>query len=119
MDAGLSLADIAGDEVSRTLIHFIEHGRARPSRRVLEIIAERTGRPIDYFLLPEKKGREPEVDSLAAELSTAAIHVQSFVRTRRLSQAERVAMTLVEVNLHQAAALAKTLEKSSRKRSKR
>jgi len=49
-DAGLSLAQVAGDEISRTAIYFVETGKAKPSMETLKLIAERTGRPLDYFL---------------------------------------------------------------------
>jgi transcriptional regulator with XRE-family HTH domain len=45
-EAGLSLAQLAGDEVSRTFLHFVEHGRSRPAQAVLALIAKRTGRPV-------------------------------------------------------------------------
>src|SRR5215470_17888054 len=35
IEAGLSLAQVAGDDVSRTFIHFVEQGRSRPSQNVL------------------------------------------------------------------------------------
>ncbi len=50
LEAGLSLADVAGGVVSRTAIHLIETGKTRPSPATLRLIAERTGRPLDYFL---------------------------------------------------------------------
>src|SRR5260370_38806869 len=50
-DAGLSLAQVAGDEISRTAIYFVETGKAKPSMETLKLIAERTGRPLDYFLV--------------------------------------------------------------------
>ena len=49
-EAGLSLAQVAGGEVSRTAIYFVETGKAKPSMETLKLIAERTGRPLDYFL---------------------------------------------------------------------
>src|SRR5450759_2475189 len=49
-DAGLSLAQVAGDEISRTAIYFVETGKAKPSMETLKLIALRTGRPLDYFL---------------------------------------------------------------------
>ncbi|MGH7776721.1 MAG: tetratricopeptide repeat protein [Candidatus Dormibacterales bacterium] len=52
-EAGLSLAQVAAGEVSRTAIHLIETGKSRPSLPTLELIARRTGRPLDYFLDPE------------------------------------------------------------------
>src|ERR1700682_2821186 len=49
-DAGLSLAQVAGGQISRTAIYFVETGKAKPSMETLKLIAERTGRPLDYFL---------------------------------------------------------------------
>jgi tetratricopeptide (TPR) repeat protein len=50
IEAGLSLADVAAGVVSRTAIHLIETGKTRPSPATLRLIAERTGRSLDYFL---------------------------------------------------------------------
>src|ERR1700674_2678034 len=50
-DAGLSLAQVAGTELSRTAIYFVETGKAKPSMETLKLIASRTGRPLDYFLV--------------------------------------------------------------------
>lgn len=50
LDAGLSLGQVAGGVVSRTAIYFVETGKSRPSMETLRLIAERTGRSLDYFL---------------------------------------------------------------------
>src|SRR2546428_443823 len=50
-DAGLSLGQVANGAVSRTAIYFVETGKAKPSLETLKLIAERTGRPLDYFLV--------------------------------------------------------------------
>lgn len=57
-DAGLSLAQVAGSELSRTAIYFVETGKAKPSMETLQLIAARTGRPLDYFL-SRKSTMEP------------------------------------------------------------
>src|SRR5579864_2638796 len=49
-EAGLSLGQVAGSEISRTAIYFVETGKAKPSMETLKLIAERTGRPLDYFI---------------------------------------------------------------------
>jgi len=49
-EAGLSLGQVARDDISRTAIYFVETGKAKPSRETLELIAERTGRPVEFFL---------------------------------------------------------------------
>jgi tetratricopeptide (TPR) repeat protein len=51
-DAGLSLRELAGGRISRTALHLIETGRTRPTQPTLELIAERTGKPLEFFLQP-------------------------------------------------------------------
>jgi tetratricopeptide (TPR) repeat protein len=46
---------VAGDELSRAAIHRVEQGKVRPSLRTLRVIAERTGQPLEHFLLPEAR----------------------------------------------------------------
>src|ERR1700693_231927 len=58
-EAGLSLAQVAGSELSRTAIYFRETGKAKPSMETLQLIATRTGRPLDYFL-SGKSSTEPQ-----------------------------------------------------------
>src|SRR5438309_2015659 len=50
MEAGLSLASVAGDDITRSAIHRIESGKVRPSMRTLQLIADRTGKTLDFFL---------------------------------------------------------------------
>src|SRR2546428_13338436 len=52
-ERGLSLAAVAGDDFSRAFLSQVELGRAHPSTRTLQIIAERLQRPIEYFLQGE------------------------------------------------------------------
>jgi len=68
-EAKLSLAQVAGDAISRTAIHLIETGRSRPSLETLELIARKTRKPVDFFLLrpdgaPELTERKRELDEL-------------------------------------------------------
>ncbi|HXM58636.1 MAG TPA: transcriptional regulator [Candidatus Dormibacteraeota bacterium] len=49
-EAGLTMAQVGGDERSRTAIYLIEVGRSRPTPETLQLIAERTGKPVEYFL---------------------------------------------------------------------
>jgi tetratricopeptide (TPR) repeat protein/DNA-binding XRE family transcriptional regulator len=66
-EAGLSLAQVAGSEISRTAIYFVETGKAKPSIETLKLIATRTGRPLDYFL-SQPSTMEPRSATEAAEL---------------------------------------------------
>jgi tetratricopeptide (TPR) repeat protein len=66
---GLSLADIAGAELTRSAIHRIEKGQSRPSIRSLTLIAERTGKPLSFFLAGSAPGlatNELELERLSA-----------------------------------------------------
>jgi tetratricopeptide (TPR) repeat protein len=68
-EAHLSLAQVAGQTISRTAIHLIEKGRSRPSLETLELIARKTRKPVDFFLLrpdgaPELTERKRELDEL-------------------------------------------------------
>src|SRR3982074_1041738 len=51
--AGLSQAQLAGDELTKGFISQIESGLVRPSIRSLQHIASTLGRPLDYFIADE------------------------------------------------------------------
>jgi tetratricopeptide (TPR) repeat protein len=59
MEAGLSLGQVARGDISRTAIYFVETGKAKPSIETLKLIAERTGRPLDYFLVSPVRDDRP------------------------------------------------------------
>src|ERR1700730_18762280 len=67
LEAGLSLGQVAGTEISRTAIYFVETGKAKPSMDTLKLIAARTGRPLDYFLL-RPSTMEPRSTAGSAEI---------------------------------------------------
>jgi transcriptional regulator with XRE-family HTH domain len=112
VEAGLSLAQVARDDVSRTFLYLVEQGRSRPSKSTLALIARRTHKPIDYFL---KGSTEAERDgqALATDLSTMANRVRGYAADSSLSQPELEAMKLVEVSLRQAAVFAAAVLKES------
>lgn len=75
LESGLSLAQVAGREISRAAIHLIETGRSRPSMPTLELIARRTGKPLSYFLgeqRPEPAASSPELHARLTELERLA-----------------------------------------------
>src|SRR5256885_11702935 len=73
MNLGLSLADVAQQDFSRAFLSQIELGRSRPSTKILQIIAERLKRPVEYFL------QDPESSSTLLELRLA----EATTRIRR------------------------------------
>lgn len=63
-ERGMSLAKVARDDFSRAFLNQIEMGRARPSIRVLRVIADRLQAPVEYLL----EGGLPTTDrEIAAE----------------------------------------------------
>src|ERR1700680_2723815 len=70
LDAGLSLGQVAGGVVSRTAIYFVEAGKWRPSIETLRLIADRTGRPPDYFL-----SRPSTMEARSSPLTTETEHL--------------------------------------------
>ena len=90
-DAGLSLAQVAGGEISRTAIYFVETGKAKPSMETLKLIAERTGRPLDYFL-SRPSTMEPRSTAGTAEIErliTVGDSVAALASGEALLVAER------------------------------
>ena len=58
---GLSLAKVVGDDVSRAFLNQVEMGKARPSIRVLRILADRLGTEVEYLLQGQVAGIEREL----------------------------------------------------------
>src|SRR5438093_12812885 len=90
IEAGLTLAQVAGDEVSRTFIHLVEHGRSRPSKETLALIAKRTGKPVEYFLARRASGRMPNSE-LADDLIRVAGGLTRGAAIVRRTATDRVA----------------------------
>jgi len=106
-DAGLSLAQVANGAVSRTAIYFVETGKAKPSIETLKLIAERTGRPLDYFLAkPSTMEPRSSARTLEVELLLATNDPQGALATGRgLLAAERDADTTARTRYLMAYAL--------------
>lgn len=79
-EAGLSMSQLAGAEVTRQTIFLIEAGKVRPSMRTLELIASRTGRSVSAFL-PASGHSQPAsppvvVDARVEELQALCLQQQ-------------------------------------------
>lgn len=107
--AGLSLAQLARGDVSRTFIHFVEQGRSRPSQEVLDMIAERTGKPVSWFLAGVRPSPEP-VQDVATQLTALAGRLRRVMAGTDLTRTEREAVKLLEVTLRQGAALGRAID---------
>jgi len=83
-DAGLSLGQVANGAVSRTAIYFVETGKAKPSMETLRLIAERTGQPLDYFLVrPSTMEPRSSQTTLEVELLLATNDPQAALASGR------------------------------------
>jgi tetratricopeptide (TPR) repeat protein/DNA-binding XRE family transcriptional regulator len=84
IDAGMSLGQVANGVVSRTAIYFVETGKSKPSMETLRLIAERTGRPLDYFLArPSTMEARSSPQTLEVELLLAGNDLQAALAAGR------------------------------------
>lgn len=58
---GLSLAKVVRDDFSRAFLNQVELGKARPSIRVLRVIADRLGTEVEYLLEGQAAGVERQL----------------------------------------------------------
>ena len=61
LQQGLSLAKVVGEDFSRAFLNQVEMGKARPSIRVLRILAERLGTEVEYLVDGQHAGLEREL----------------------------------------------------------
>ena len=96
-EAGLSLGQVASGELSRTAIFLAETGKTRPTLPTIQLIATRTGKPVEFFL---------EDDDLAAVAGRPDLD-----RFRELAVKEQYDEMLAEAEKAMAAA-ATTLDRA-------
>jgi tetratricopeptide (TPR) repeat protein len=95
LEAGLSLRDVAGQQVTKAAIHLIETGQSRPSIRTLRLIAGRTKKPLSYFLAEETTAEPTDLEQLALtndagrlqEAARRALEAASTSRERAFAHA--------------------------------
>ena len=108
LKAGLSLAQVAGTELTRQAVHLIETGKVRPSLRSLRIIALRLGMPAQAFQLAGD-GDADSAERWASELERLCDwqRYQEAVEVARglLAREEASAAELAIANLYLGRAL--------------
>jgi tetratricopeptide (TPR) repeat protein len=63
------MAQLAGTQITRAAVHLIETGKVKPSLPTLRLIARRTQRPLEYFLMdPARELEGLKVEDLVEEL---------------------------------------------------
>src|SRR2546423_7508020 len=87
LESGLSLGQVARSDISRTAIYFVETGKAKPSIETLRRIAERTNKPLEYFL-----GR---AEAIGVDPAAALAEVELLIATGELVSAVEAGDRLV------------------------
>ncbi|MGH7776919.1 MAG: helix-turn-helix domain-containing protein [Candidatus Dormibacterales bacterium] len=85
LEAGLSLAELGAGHVTRSAIHQIETGRVKPSRPTLNLIARRTGKPVEYFLVAVPGPRPAHLQAQIDELERLVL-AEDFQAARSLGR---------------------------------
>lgn len=107
--AGLTMAQLGGDRVSRAFIHYLETGAARPSAEVLTMIARKTRKPMRFFMSPGAD-RALSGKMVAADLVKLAARVRQLAEVGSIDITQRQALRLLESSLRQGAVLARNLD---------
>ena len=84
MDAGLSLAQVAGTDLTRQAVHLIETGKVRPTLRSLHIIAQRLGVPESSLLAPPGPMSDEQAVAELRQLSDRHDDVSAVDRAAQL-----------------------------------
>ena len=88
-ESGLSLAQVGKGHVTAPAIYLIETGRTRPSLPTLEHIAQRTGKPVEFFLA-DPSGTTDETQAALADL-------ESMVADGRYNEAIELGRSLLNL----------------------
>jgi tetratricopeptide (TPR) repeat protein/DNA-binding XRE family transcriptional regulator len=89
-EAGLSLAQVAAGQVSRTAILYIETGRTKPSMETLRLISRQTRFPVNYFLL------DPEGGVRFGELPDELLQLERLTATRDFEAVIELGLRLLQ-----------------------
>jgi tetratricopeptide (TPR) repeat protein len=81
------MAQVGGEERSRTAIYLIEVGRTRPTPETLQLIAERTGKPLEYFM---PGSSDPTPSTPTSEEENLDILLRSGAYQQALESADRL-----------------------------
>lgn len=106
--SGLSQQQLAGAEMSRAFISLIESGKSMPSAETLRIIAQRLGKPVEYFLQDDAECDRLEtlmvlLESVEKDLQTTD-HDRLNAAQRKLENARSLAAGMdhprIEAQIH-------------------
>ena len=95
---GMTQAELAGSDFTKSFISQVEKGQTRPSLRSLQIIAERLNQPISYFLSDEEVS--PASSSEAERLLAVARSQLASNQLREAAATFRKALDLCSSSDH-------------------
>lgn len=98
LEAGMTLAELGGEDLSRSFLSLVENGKSRISLGGLKILADRLGKPITYFFTDTVAAR---MEGVALILTEAAI----ALREHQPKEALRLLDTVEEPESLEARAL--------------
>ena len=82
LERGMSLADLGGNELTRSFLSQVELGRSRISLKALAMVADRLGLPISHFLDNSIQARDGSAEWALdrAEVALAQQHPSESLR---------------------------------------
>lgn len=86
------MSQVAGSDLTRQAIFLIETGKTRPSIRTLEMIASRTGRPADSFLVGSR-ANQPKAHDVA---DAGVEQLQGLCLQQRFDEAIALGLRLLQ-----------------------
>jgi len=91
---GMTLAELGGEDISRSFLSLVESGRSRISLRALAIVAERLELPIGYFV-DDTEGGSQAAAELALDYAEAALARQKPEECLRMLDEVSIPPTMV------------------------
>src|SRR5256886_9777922 len=88
LESGVSLGQVARNDISLIAIYFVETGKARPSIETLRLIAERTNKPLDFFL--------GQSGAVGVDPAAALVEIERLIATGNPAAAVEAADRLVD-----------------------
>lgn len=79
----LTQTDLAGSEMTKSMLSQIENNLAMPSMKNLQYLASRLGKPVSYFLEDDKYISSLPIDKIHQELK----EISEFINNRSLNEA--------------------------------
>lgn len=96
---GLSLAQLGGEDLSRSFLSLVETGRSRISLRALAIVANRLNMPVSYFLAGSRDTADTAARVLIEEAEISFGRRQPEECLRLLDEAQRTSETVAPARI--------------------